>query len=600
MRIYPIKDLTSAIWIIIFFASCVIALIQPPFQTPDEFNHLKRAFLLSEGKISFDNQNSVTGGNVDSGLLEFMSCYESIPYHHEIKISNEIIQKCKKISWSSETQFSPLPNTAVYFPAIYTPQAFFIKISKLFNMSLYKSYMFIKFGCILITFLLLFYANSIHRISEIGIAFLSMPMSLFLIGSTHPESLSYGLALIVTALFIRNYSDSKKYSTTSIIFMLCILFILATYRIYLGPLFLLPLFLIFKMKDYRLSFYFLITILLTVYWILFASSHVSGFDNWASSGLNPVVDFSIDISRICSVFFNTITNPEIIGSYFKSFVGVLGWLDSPLESYQYAIISILILLIIAIHLLITKNTYLNLPNAIIFTAAVSSFLLIFLLLLFTATNKSSLVIEGLQGRYFIPIVLFSSYIFLNLTDNKKIISHTLIIFLIVSSSLFTLNNITERYYLSNKWSGDGKYITGNLYANTHYGFLDKGRTFEQPFIAETNYLDAIRLKLATFRINNYGGLTLEIIDSNKNIIFTKHDDLINVIDNDWFYADTNMLFLKKGYEYRIRLSASPDQAKKSITWWSINDNKKLKGKIFVDGKERNGSFVYELLYRYKK
>ena len=43
----------------------------PPFQSPDEFNHLKRAYLLSKGDIFLKSKDHPTGGNSDPGLLDY-------------------------------------------------------------------------------------------------------------------------------------------------------------------------------------------------------------------------------------------------------------------------------------------------------------------------------------------------------------------------------------------------------------------------------------------------------------------------------------------------------------------------------------------------
>ena len=113
------KKFAYSIWLILFLSTILIASIQPPFQTPDEFNHLKRSYLLSEGKVSFDTKDLKTGGNIDSGLLSFMNLYQDIPYHYEIKNEKNLLKKSSKIFWSNQNEFSPFPNTAIYFPLIY-------------------------------------------------------------------------------------------------------------------------------------------------------------------------------------------------------------------------------------------------------------------------------------------------------------------------------------------------------------------------------------------------------------------------------------------------------------------------------------------------
>src|SRR3954454_21018771 len=58
-------------------AAVVIAAIIPPFQSPDETDHIKRAYLLGKGVILLDKfADKGSGGLIDSGLLTYMSTYE--------------------------------------------------------------------------------------------------------------------------------------------------------------------------------------------------------------------------------------------------------------------------------------------------------------------------------------------------------------------------------------------------------------------------------------------------------------------------------------------------------------------------------------------
>src|SRR5690349_6541565 len=52
----------------LFVLARLFGSLVPPLQSPDEFNHLKRAYLLSQGEILATTVGDVTGGNVDTGL----------------------------------------------------------------------------------------------------------------------------------------------------------------------------------------------------------------------------------------------------------------------------------------------------------------------------------------------------------------------------------------------------------------------------------------------------------------------------------------------------------------------------------------------------
>jgi len=78
------------ILLIIVILSLFSALI-PPFQSPDEFDHIKRAYLLGKGQLILDTPTGQSsGGDVDSGLLKYMKLYRSLPFHSDAKVSQEI------------------------------------------------------------------------------------------------------------------------------------------------------------------------------------------------------------------------------------------------------------------------------------------------------------------------------------------------------------------------------------------------------------------------------------------------------------------------------------------------------------------------------
>ena len=590
-----LEKIKPAIWGAFLLISLIIAIIQPPFQTPDEFDHLKRSYLLSKGEIFLRSENGTTGGYIDSGLLKFMSNFNSLPFHYEAKFSGDIKENSSHIKWSTETQFSGLPNTAVYFPAIYTPQAFFIALSELLGLKIYDSYIFVKCGCIIVTFLLFFAANKVLKISDLSMSFLIMPMALSLIGSTHPEPFSYGLVMIAAAVFTRSLITSANVDIKSSLTLAIILFVLTTYRINLLPIFLLPLALAWKKRDTNLALLTAVSIIFALSWIIYASQSVVGFRIDANTTADTVTNYSVNLMRVLTLLFGTIFNFELVSSYLFSFIGVIGWLDTSLTSSQYITIEFLLLtiLILSIKLKGIKN-YLNFRNAIIFFSTISSIILLFLILIFTVTKPSSNFIIGVQGRYFIPIALLFSYLFALPPNLGNTLRSYFLIGLLILSSVFTVDAINKRYYLSSYWNNN-TFVVGNIDANDNFGPLTSGRTFEQPFLASGAHLEAVRLKLATFKQVNSGLLFFEILNSNGQLLYKSEYNLSDIRDNDWFIFEINGLTLIKGEEYKIKLSAMPYNVH-SITWWA-STNHKSEGVIAIDGKKRSGTFVYQLLFR---
>jgi uncharacterized membrane protein len=91
------------------------------------------------------------------------------------------------------------------------------------------------------------------------------------------------------------------------------------------------------------------------------------------------------------------------------FIGVLGWLDTPLDLYVYIVFGVLFLAITAISVQRSKAYWVDRGTLPLMFTAVVSTLLTFILELLTWTPYVSETIEGIQGRYFTPILIFLGY-----------------------------------------------------------------------------------------------------------------------------------------------------------------------------------------------
>jgi hypothetical protein len=71
---------------ILFLIVQSISYLTPPFQSPDEFHHLDRAYLLSKGGVFLESSNKVTGGDIDTGLLDYMNNFGGLRFKYEKKL----------------------------------------------------------------------------------------------------------------------------------------------------------------------------------------------------------------------------------------------------------------------------------------------------------------------------------------------------------------------------------------------------------------------------------------------------------------------------------------------------------------------------------
>ena len=75
---------------VIFIFGLLISIAVPPFQSPDEFEHIIRAALLGNGDIVLRAPaGNSSGGMIDSGLAQYMASYAKIPFNPDIKLSGQ-------------------------------------------------------------------------------------------------------------------------------------------------------------------------------------------------------------------------------------------------------------------------------------------------------------------------------------------------------------------------------------------------------------------------------------------------------------------------------------------------------------------------------
>ena len=116
---------------VIFIFGLLISIAVPPFQSPDEFEHITRAALLGNGDIVLraPTGNS-SGGMIDSGLAQYMASYAKIPFNPDTKLSSKDITESKSIRWSGVQVFRPALGMAYYFPAIYAIHTLGLKLGE--------------------------------------------------------------------------------------------------------------------------------------------------------------------------------------------------------------------------------------------------------------------------------------------------------------------------------------------------------------------------------------------------------------------------------------------------------------------------------------
>ncbi len=276
---------------------------------------------------------------------------------------------------------------------------------------------------------------------------------------------------------------------------------------------------------------------------------------------------------------------------------------------------ILIMLGIMAAYILVKKTTKNGSNFNLEFSLVIGFVLFFVIYLFTIRqlHLNTGYTGAMQARYFFGFLPIFSLIIARVMSrlNSKIVQLSV-------TTIMVAGLVTSFYPALVKFSDlrmwqSSIFVEQSLF-DTHYGFLTRGRTFEQTFMAESNSINGVELMLATFARTNHGELTLELLDRSGVVITREPVKMETLNDTSYAWFDLHHAKLLKNQTYRLRLKCDSCIQDNSITWWALKPdyeapvflfskfgpgakNMYPKGDAYVDGVKVGGSFSFRLYFQ---
>lgn len=393
-----------------FLVLCLIfgigfLLLTPPFQVPDEPEHLLKAFHLSEGQI-IPGQSKV-----------FLALYPPIPY-----IASALMMFIGKFF-----ELSPLD---------------LIHVGRLLNLLLYS---LIVYNAIKLT--------PVHKWVFFLLAL--MPMTLYEAASLSADSFTISICFLLIALFFKFAFDQEKNEITRgnilIMFFLGLLIALSKqiYILLLLLFFSIPL---YKFENRRKMLSIFLGISVPLFLII---------EGWCFLVQGSYVPISEQVS-VQGQFFFILSNPlaalyaflntivQYSHYYIVSFVGTFGWIDTGLDTpLPDILIYIYLVALILVSLLDNKYFNVNLKQKLVsLTTLTILFASIFVAEYLAWNAVGNSIIKGIYGRYFIPIApLFFLLFYSNrFKYGQSHLSLPVIVFS-VSILLISLCMIIKRFYI---------------------------------------------------------------------------------------------------------------------------------------------------------
>lgn len=442
----------QALWLVaaLLFLATLFGILTPPFQSPDEFNHLKRAYLLSRGTIVVGSVGNVTGGGIDTGLLAYMDCFRQFPFNYDTKVDRASVRACEKIHYSGKRQFSELSNTAMYFPMLYMPQAAALLIGEKKGLSVSSSYFLARLFSSCVSVALVMWALMVYPVPPAALAVFFLPMCVFQIASTSLDAPSFAIAGVLASLFSRGCRCGLSFGWGLHAVLAACVILLATSRVIYVPLSLLLIVLYIERRSVSYLVSFAAALSLSLAWVVFAllTVHGQGAFVQETSSHTIVMYYVVHPGTFLTVIARTLMDAQTVDGYWQMFVGVLGCLDTPIGSAAYAAFAMELAAVVIVSSSATSLRCLNKGHLALACGATISLLLLFLVALSAWTIHPAALVQGIQGRYFYPIVLLFLFAFWTgkLSRAATSLSFAILALIAISSVAFVIPRLLDRYY----------------------------------------------------------------------------------------------------------------------------------------------------------
>lgn len=440
---------TLSVILLLFIGCLFLSSVIPPLKSPDEHDHIERAYLLSKGVIVLDRPDGKSsGGYVDSGLLKYLGSY--LP--RQGVLSAEEISSAGAIRWSGQRVYDPSPGTGYYFPVIYLPQTLGLVVGEWFDLSIDHSYRLARLFSLVTVALLLYTAFRLYPPPPLVLALIVIPMTLFQISSASLDGVSTALAIFSISAFLRIATDGGSSSTWVQYALALAIAVLASSRFHALPIFILLAATFFYTKNKRSLFLFAASALFVLGWTLFALKTTVDLRVSIGESTSNIVHFYLQNPfQFFSVVWQTLTNNNLQNFYYKSFFGILGWLDVPFPDryYTYFAVAIAVIALLSVSLKRIKDDWTQ--RLLLLVASLISVLFIFFALLVTWSPHPAQIISGVQGRYFLVPSIILAYGMMGDSDSlnglRQRISLLLVLCLFLFSIYSSVGLIINRYYL---------------------------------------------------------------------------------------------------------------------------------------------------------
>jgi uncharacterized membrane protein len=423
----------------------LFAILLPPFQVPDEFQHYNYALAISHGSMLSKDYSGTLGAELPVTAVELEGLFEKLPFQPENKVTRSTLDQFYGTRDSLTMAFHPIAGVSLYPAFVYAIPAAAMFVARMLGaqsgMAFIAGRLANAVAFVLIGMVALRYLASGHALFLFA---LLLPGTVQQAASFSADCLSFAVAAL--AISLTSHATGRTASHRLLWAAAALWIVLSISKL---PYALLSLTTLGTLDRGRSS---VLAWLTPIGSALAAVSWAALFS--ASATWNPGVDPKLQIWGLLThplAIFNLVqkTFADSGNFYWNTFVGVFGWLDTPLPNWTYLVVAALFtaLIITSLAASIRRRAPLG-PRLIFGAASLLSAGMVFAALYFTWTPVDAPSVLGVQGRYFVPAALAGIVAVAGTTTSRmKRIEFWLVAAVVSVSFPFAIFSIMQRYYL---------------------------------------------------------------------------------------------------------------------------------------------------------
>ncbi len=450
----------SAHWYYLAVAIPVIlflAMAKGPLGAHDEWSHVARAAQIAQGVVIAPVVDGMPMGDIDRNLKVLTDDLHNI---HNLEPLQDWTPHYETLTWGETAPHSF--NHAVYFPLLYIPQTLTVLVGRWLDASILNTLAIGSFLTGLVCVGLGTLAVRLTPVAKLPLAFiLAFPMNLFLFASFSADGPLMGMAALLGAAATRLWTldDPLKAKSVLALAILAALVVAPAKLVYAPAAAAVLAILVFHPSaDWRLRGIMLVSAAATVgAALVWHGVSDAGHATFGPGDADRQMAFTLQHpGAVFSAFLTSLR--EHGTNYLEHMIGVLGWLDTRLMPWLYPVAWYLLGAAAAAEVLRCRQGPV-LPwwlGTGVLGAVLLSLGGIFLsIYLIWTPPETADFIDGVQGRYFLPLLPLLLPLFLAVPSVPAtgLGNGTRALLMTVAASLFpffalgaTFEAILRRYY----------------------------------------------------------------------------------------------------------------------------------------------------------